>query len=66
MFFIPAALMTAADPRYAALAAAGQGPERTATVNTFLIDNLIPVTLGNIVGGAVLVAAVYCFNNPAR
>ena len=66
MFFIPAALMTAADPRYAALAAAGQVPELTATVNTFLIDNLIPVTLGNIVGGAVLVAGFYCFIKRAR
>lgn len=66
MFFIPAALMTAADPRYAALAAVGQVPELTATVNTFLIDNLIPVTLGNIVGGAVLVAGFYCFIKRAR
>lgn len=29
------------------------------TWNNFLINNLIPVTIGNIIGGAVLVAAVY-------
>jgi formate/nitrite transporter FocA (FNT family) len=27
----------------------------------FLIGNLLPVTLGNIIGGAVLVGAVYWF-----
>jgi formate/nitrite transporter len=29
------------------------------TWQTFLLNNLIPVTIGNIIGGAVLVAAVY-------
>jgi formate transporter len=29
------------------------------TWGNFLVNNLIPVTLGNIIGGAVLVAAVY-------
>ena len=27
----------------------------------FLIDNLVPVTLGNIIGGGIFVAAVYYF-----
>lgn len=31
------------------------------TWNTFLTKNLIPVTLGNIVGGAVMVAAAYSY-----
>ncbi len=31
------------------------------TVRGFLIDNLLPVTIGNIIGGAVLVALVYWF-----
>ena len=29
------------------------------TVRSFLIDNLLPVTIGNIIGGAFLVSAVY-------
>jgi formate/nitrite transporter len=29
------------------------------TWGTFLVNNLLPVTIGNIIGGAVLVAAVY-------
>ncbi|HKX75830.1 MAG TPA: formate/nitrite family transporter [Acidimicrobiia bacterium] len=31
------------------------------TWKAFLIDNLVPVTIGNIIGGAVLVGAVYWF-----
>ena len=31
------------------------------TWSTFLIDNLLPVTLGNVVGGSVFVAIVYWF-----
>jgi formate transporter len=31
------------------------------TWDNFIFANLIPVTLGNIVGGSVLVAAVYWF-----
>ena len=31
------------------------------TWGNFLIDNLLPVTIGNIIGGAVLVAAAYWF-----
>jgi len=29
------------------------------TWKAFFINNLIPVTIGNIIGGAVLVAAIY-------
>lgn len=29
------------------------------TWQAFLVNNLIPVTIGNIIGGAVLVAAIY-------
>jgi formate transporter len=31
------------------------------TWETFLTDNLLPVTIGNIIGGAIMVAAVYWF-----
>lgn len=59
MFFIPAAIFTGSDPRYLELVNTGAATALTADWNKFFIDNLIPVTLGNIVGGAVLVAVVY-------
>jgi formate transporter len=31
------------------------------TWNNFLIGNLLPVTIGNIIGGSIMVAAVYWF-----
>lgn len=39
----------------------GASPEQFSnlTVSNFLSDNLLPVTIGNIIGGAVLVGLVY-------
>jgi formate/nitrite transporter len=31
------------------------------TMSNFLVDNLLPVTIGNIIGGAVMVGLVYWF-----
>jgi formate/nitrite transporter FocA (FNT family) len=31
------------------------------TWQSFLFDNLLPVTIGNIIGGAIMVGAVYWF-----
>jgi formate transporter len=50
MFFFPVALFHGATP-----------DQPHVTWSNFLIDNLVPVTLGNIVGGAVLVGLVYWF-----
>lgn len=60
MFFVPAAIFTGTDPRYLELVNSGSATALTADWGKFFIDNLIPVTLGNIAGGAVLVALVYC------
>jgi formate transporter len=35
------------------------------TWRTFLLDNLVPVTIGNVIGGAVLVGLVYALAYPA-
>ena len=43
MFFIPAAMYNGAD----------------ITWGQFIVDNLIPATIGNIVGGAVFVGLIY-------
>jgi formate/nitrite transporter len=59
MYFIPIGLLIKVfDPAFTA--ASGVDVSRL-TWESFLVANLFPVTLGNIVGGAVLVAAVYWF-----
>ena len=56
MFFVPLGILTGNDPRYTAMT--GSIPLQ-ASWSSFFINNLLPVTLGNIVGGAILVAGVY-------
>ena len=60
MYFIPYALLIKQfDPAFLAKVA-GQVPHLDSlTWGAFLLRNLLPVTLGNIIGGAGLVAAVY-------
>jgi formate transporter len=57
MYFIPYGLLIKSfDPAFAA----ATGLELAdLTWGNFLVNNLLPVTIGNIIGGAVLVAAVY-------
>lgn len=61
MFFIPAGLLALANPTYAALAAEGGVNTAGLTWNAFFINNLVPVTLGNIVGGMIFVGLVYWY-----
>jgi formate/nitrite transporter len=57
MYFVPLALLIRdLDPLFAA----GR-PLESLTWGAFLARNLVPVTLGNVIGGGVLVAAVYWF-----
>lgn len=58
MYFIPAGLMAITDPVVAATLPAGTDLSAL-TVSNFLVNNLLPVTLGNIVGGGGLVGFVY-------
>ena len=59
MYYIPAGILAKDNPAW--VAASGVTPEKLAGLNwnTFFINNLVPVTLGNIVGGALFVAGVY-------
>jgi formate/nitrite transporter len=59
MYFIPIGLLIKdLDPAFTA----ASGVDVThLTWESFLVANLLPVTVGNIIGGAVLVAAVYWF-----
>jgi formate/nitrite transporter len=59
MYFIPYALLIKAfDP---AFVVAKEIDLSGLTLGSFFLKNLLPVTLGNIIGGAVLVAAMYWF-----
>jgi len=57
MYFVPYGLLIkVSDPAFIA----EKGLELTnLTWGNFLLNNLLPVTIGNIIGGAVLVAAIY-------
>jgi formate/nitrite transporter len=61
MYFVPLGLLVAAfDPGF--VAAHGlAGPAGGLTWSSFLLRNLAPVTIGNVIGGAGLVGAVYWF-----
>lgn len=59
MYYIPAGLLAKAEPAF--VAAAGLAPEVLAklTWTGFFLHNLLPVSLGNIVGGLVFVGLFY-------
>lgn len=64
MYFIPAGLLLADDPHTitAASQLIGQAINLDQlTLKGFLLNNLLPVTIGNMIGGGVFVAAVYWF-----
>ena len=60
MYFIPYGLLVDRDTEWAA-STAGLPDTSDLTWSAFFLDNLIPVTLGNVIGGALLVGAVYWF-----
>ena len=59
MFLIPLGLVAALEP--SVISEIGRSNLTDVTVLNFLIRNLLPVTLGNIVGGAVLVGGAYWY-----
>ncbi|MEP2937493.1 MAG: formate transporter FocA [Gilvibacter sp.] len=63
MYFIPKALLIKSSANDQFWASINATPEmyQNLTWSNFLVDNLIPVTIGNIIGGAVLVGFVYWF-----
>jgi len=63
MYFFPLALLIKSSAGDTFWKAIGKTPEDypMLTWDAFLTGNLVPVTLGNIVGGSVLVGAVYWF-----
>jgi len=64
MYFIPAGLLIKQNPWVleAAQNALGQAPDLSRlTMPRFIVHNLLPVTTGNIIGGAFLIAIIYWF-----
>jgi formate/nitrite transporter len=62
MYYIPAGILASANPAWASAAEAlGITGAALSNLNwgSFLLNNLLPVTLGNIVGGTVFVGAAY-------
>ncbi len=64
MYFVPAGLLIKQNPQVleAAQNALGQAPDLSRlTISGFLIHNLLPVSIGNIIGGGFLIAVIYWF-----
>jgi len=60
MYFIPAGLLLSTDT--SVLASLGQSVDISQlTIHGFLVNNLLPVTLGNIIGGGFFVGLIYWF-----
>jgi formate/nitrite transporter len=59
MYYIPAGILAKANQSW--VEAARISPEQLANLNwfSFVVKNLIPVTLGNIIGGLVMVGSLY-------
>lgn len=66
MYYIPAGILAASDPSYVAQATAlGVTPDALAQLGwgSFFINNLLPVSLGNIIGGAVFIGMALMYGN---
>ena len=64
MYFIPAGLLLKNSPEVLAAAQdmLGQVPDLSnLTIYGFLVDNLLPVTIGNIIGGTIFVGLAHWF-----
>lgn len=71
MYYISAGLFAKLNPDYVSLAASQYGIDasmlKLLNIKTYLVDNLIPVTIGNIVGGMVTFGLpLYFLNNGAE
>lgn len=61
MYYIPAGIMAKSHANFGALVGLSQEALDSLTWSSFFVDNLIPVTLGNIVGGGVFVGMTYWY-----
>jgi formate/nitrite transporter len=65
MYYVPAGMIAATNTDYLQQAADMYGVTKAALTNLnmsgFLIKNLLPVTLGNMIGGGIFVGTIYFF-----
>jgi formate/nitrite transporter len=61
MYFIPVALFISGDTNWLASLADKAPKIANLTWGNFFLANLLPVTIGNIIGGAIMVGLVYWF-----
>jgi formate/nitrite transporter len=61
MYFIPIGLLLKEEDGVVNSAGLSDSDLSNLTAGDFLLGNLLPVTIGNIIGGAVLVGAIYWF-----
>src|SRR3990170_8028654 len=59
MYFIPIGILMKEEAAVRAASGLSAADLSDLNVGSFLVDNLVPVTLGNIVGGALLVGLMY-------
>lgn len=62
MYYIPAGILAKANETYANLSGAAPEALASLTWGGFFVNNLLPVTLGNIVGGAIFVGMAYWYS----
>jgi formate/nitrite transporter len=61
MYYIPAGIMAKANPAWAKASGLSSEALDALTWSGFIVNNLVPVTLGNIAGGAGFVGLAYWF-----
>lgn len=66
MFAIPAGLLIKAQNDPTVVAALGDASTEALTWGNYIVNNLIPVTLGNTVAGVVFAMALFVWRRPAR
>ncbi len=62
MYYIPAGIFAKANENYVNLSGLSQEALQSLNWSSFFLNNLLPVTLGNIVGGGVLVGMAYWYS----
>lgn len=62
MYYIPAGIFAKTNENYVVLSGLSQEALQSLNWSNFFLSNLLPVTLGNIVGGGVLVGMAYWYS----
>jgi formate/nitrite transporter FocA (FNT family) len=61
MYYIPAGILAKANPAWVEASHLSVQALDALNWSSFIVNNLVPVTIGNIVGGGFFVATVYWF-----